>query len=240
MSTPLMDLGSQVLLFVARFRRQARRASGLSGDGLREEAIQLFRELDQQAQVEAALTGAWESARKPLVYLVDEIMINTEWEYRGWWADNSLETALLSHPQKMRGILFFDELDTARQSFDKDGSAHAIDLLTLFYCALRFGFEGKFVGQPSEIEREAQQIYAKLPDPRRHRARELFSEAYEHTVEIPPNYETYMRLATLVGLAVGMIVLFVGIREYLWTDLLHDLEQAATSVGSYFGTSEQS
>lgn len=240
MSNSVLDLASPLFLAVATFRRRAKRGTPVTGDEIHEEFVQIFREQDQRAEVESSLNELWQQARPPLVYLVDEVMMNTEWEYRGWWTDNSLETQLLGHPQRMRGIKFFDELDAARQRSEEmaksSGPARqrALDLLTIFYCCLRFGFEGKFAGQQRELDREAQQIMNVLPAGRRARSRELFQEAYEHTVEIPPQYETVMRFATIIAILASMIVLLVVFRGVLSNDLLNELREAAQRSGDFF------
>jgi type IV/VI secretion system ImpK/VasF family protein len=239
MATTLMDLASRVLLQVAQFVRQSKRGAAPAGPQLRQDLVKLFHELDQQAGADRTLAETWQAARRPLVYLVDETMIGTEWEHRGWWRDNSLERQLLGHAQMMRGILFFDELDKARKSCDQAQSGsrqagHLLDLLTVFYCALRFGFRGKLSGQPAELEREAQDLLARLPGRVQPDSREFFGQAYQHTVEIPPTYETYMRLATILGLAAALVLLLVGFRKYLARDLLDDLRRAADLAGSFF------
>ena len=236
MNATLMDLASRVFLLLATFKRKAQRGSAPTGDVLRQEIVQVFRELDQRAQVDAGLQAAWTLAKSPLVYLVDEVMTTTEWEYRGWWADNDMETSLLDHPQRMRGILFFDELEEAKKQLDSAGQSgrHQTDLMTVFYCCLRFGFEGKFAGQNQELEREAQGILAQLPARQAEITGKMFQEAYQHTIEVSPNYENVMRLATLAAIVVGMIVLFVGFREVLWNSLLDDLDGAAQEVGEFF------
>jgi len=240
MSTALLDLASPVFLSVATFRRKAKRGDAITGDEVHDEMVQVFREQDQRAEVESELGTAWQQAKNPLAYLVDEVMMNTEWEYRGWWTDNCLEAELLGHPQKMRGIKFYDDLEAAKKQFDEASKSsgpqrgRSIDLLTIFYCCLRFGFEGKYAGQPQELDREAQQILSLLPAAGRTATREFFSEAYKHTIEIPPNYETVMRLATLVAIMIGMVILFFGLREVLWSQLVDDLTEHAEMVGDYF------
>lgn len=238
MSHSVMDLASNLLVAAARFKRQAQRGMAPTGQDLRDELVQTIRGLGQQAGGDARSKEAWDAALNPLIFLIDEVMINTEWEYRGWWADNDLETELLGHPRRMSGILFYDELEQAVKRFESSGRGpdqdHHAAVLTVFYCALRFGFEGKFVGQTSELKREAQQLLAKLPAANIRAVREYFPQAYEHTVEVQPNYQAYMRLATVLGVAVGLIVLFIGLRQVVSAQVLGSLTEAAEQLGTYF------
>ncbi len=238
--TALFRLASPVFLFVATFQRQARRGAALKGDVLHEEAERLFRERDAAAGHEPGLGAFWALARRALVCLTDEVMTATEWDHRGWWDSHTLEARILNNPQKMRGILFFDDLAQARRMFDERRTAagseraYAADLLAVFYCCLKFGFRGKFVGQPQELTREADAILALLCNaPVDDQA--CFPQAYQHTIEIPPNYKTVMRLATVAAMVIAAVCLLVGFRGALWNDLLQGLETAAEQAGTAYG-----
>ena len=237
MPTPLTDIANQVFLFVTAFKRKAARGTTPAGDALHGEALSLFKDLDQTAQRDPAVAQTWDSARRALVYLVDEVMTTTEWEHRGWWDEHVLESQVLKNPQKMRGILFFDELQKAQKMAQESSatSQAASDLLAVFYCCLRFGFEGKFAGQPQEIEREAQELWALIGGAGSAQPRAYFDQAYRHTVEVPPSYQGTLRLITLAAAAVGLIVLLFGFRTVLWNELLDELSDAATKAGTFFG-----
>lgn len=238
MPSPLTDIANQVFLFVTAFKRKAARGTPPPGDALHGEALKLFKDLDQTAQRNPAVAQTWESARRALVYLVDEVMTTTEWEHRGWWDERVLESQVLKNPQKMRGILFFDELAKAKKMAGesaKTESQGASDLLAVFYCCLRFGFEGKFAGQPQEIEREAQELWDLIGGDAPAQARAYFDQAYRYTVEVPPSYEGTLRLATLAAAGVGLIILLFGFRAVLWNELLDELNDAATRAGTFFG-----
>ena len=237
MPSPSTDLANQVFLFVTAFKRKAARGATPAGDALHGEALNLFRELDQTAQRDPAVAQTWASARRALVYLVDEVMTTTEWEHRGWWDEHVLESLVLKNPQKMRGILFFDELQKAKKMAQESSapSQAASDLLAVFYCCLRFGFEGKFAGQPQEIEREAQELWGLIGGAGFAQPRAYFDQAYRHTVEVPPSYQGTLRLITLAAAAVGLIVLLFGFRTVLWNELLDELSDAATKAGTFFG-----
>ena len=58
MPPSLMDMASQVFLFVAAFRRKAARAAPMAGGLLHAEAVKMFRELDHTAQRDPALKKA--------------------------------------------------------------------------------------------------------------------------------------------------------------------------------------
>jgi len=238
MPSPLTDIANQVFLFVTAFQRQAARGLMPAGDALHGEALKLFKDLDQTAQREPAVAHTWETARRALVYLVDEVMTTTEWEHRGWWDEHVLESQVLKNPQKMRGILFFDELEKAKKLASESSAAHSQgmnDLLAVFYCCLRFGFVGKFAGQSQEIEREAQELWGLIGGAEPAQPHAYFDQAYCHTVEVPPSYQGTLRLATLAAVAVGLIILLFGFRAVLWNELLDELNAAATRAGTFFG-----
>lgn len=239
MPPSLMDMASQVFLFVAAFRRKAARAAPMTGDLLHAEAVKMFRELDHTAQRDPALKEAWAPANRALVYLVDEIMTTAEWEHRGWWDDNVLESCVLGNPQKMRGILFFDDLAEARKQFSEAGSsvddAYRASVLTVFYCCLRFGFEGKFAGQTQQLQREAKEIHDLLPTGSQSESKTLFEEAYRHTVQISHSKQGSGRLPVLLAVVAGFAILVMGLRTVLWNELLEELHTAAEQAGNVFG-----
>ncbi len=238
MHSPLTEIANHVFLFVTAFKRKAARGTTPAGDALHAEAWNLFKDLDQTAQRDPAVAQTWDSARRALVYLVDEVMTTTEWEHRGWWDERVLESQVLKNPQKMRGILFFDELEKAKKLASESSAVHsqgANDLLAVFYCCLRFGFEGKFAGQPQEIEREAQELWRSIGGAEPAEPRAYFDQAYCHTVELPPSDQGTLRLATLAAAAVGLIILLFGFRAVLWNELLDELNDAATRAGNFFG-----
>ncbi len=238
MPSPLTDIANQVFLFVTAFKRKAARGTTPAGDALHGEALNLFKDLEQTAQRDPAVAQTWDSARRALVYLVDEVMTTTEWEHRGWWDEHVLESQVLKNPQKMRGILFFDELEKAKKLASESSTAHsqgANDLLAVFYCCLRFGFEGKFAGQPQEIERAAQELWSLIGGAGPAQPRAYFDQAYCHTVEVPPGYQGTLRLATLAAVAAGLIILLFGFRAVLWNELLDELNDVATRDGAFFG-----
>ena len=239
MPPSLMDMASQVFLFVAAFRRKADRAAPMAADQLHAEAVKLFRELDHAAQRDPALEEAWAPAKRALVYLVDELMTTAEWEHRGWWDDNVLESCVLGNPQKMRGILFFDDLAEVRRKLSEVGKpadgAHQMEVLTVFYCCLRFGFEGKFAGQTQQLQREAEEIHTLLPSSAHLDPSRLFDECYRHTVQVKPGALGSMRLTAMVGIVVGLAIFVLGLRAVLWNELLDDLRTAAAQAGDVFG-----
>ena len=238
MPSPLMDIANQAFLFVTSFKRKAARGTTPAGGVLNGEALNLFKDLDQTAQRDPAVAETWETARRALVYLVDEVMTTTEWEHRGWWDEHVLERQVLKNPQKMRGILFFDELEKAKKMAVESSTTRSQgtnDLLAVFYCCLRFGFEGKFAGQPQEIEREAQELWGLIGGAGSDPPRAYFDQAYGHTIEVPPSYQGTLRLATLAAAAVGLIIVLFGFRAVLWNELLDELSEAATRAGTFFG-----
>ncbi|MCG3137042.1 MAG: hypothetical protein HJJLKODD_00883 [Phycisphaerae bacterium] len=244
MAGELNKLATPVFLVVARFLRQVQRGQPVTGEALRSELVQLLHDLALQAEGQSALSGDWAIARRALIYLLDEVCCETNWEYRGWWAGRTLEAELLGHPQRMRGVYFYDDLqsvlqraDAARSGRSAEG-ARLVELLTVFYLSLRFGFAGKYAGQPQELERLVRELANRLPGVEQTQLRRLFPQAYEHTLEIPPHHEGPLRLVTLAAVMVGLVILLLGLRQMLGADLLAELTSAAETAGNAFSTSQ--
>ena len=242
MPTTLMDLASPAFLQLAAFRRKLRRGMEPDPETARDEWVSLFEELNEKSLIEPGLSDAWQEATEPLIYLIDEVMINTNWSGRTWWEDNDLETdpGLLGHSQKLRGVLFYEKLEEAKKTFDaaerlgRQDFEFLEDLLGIYYACLRFGFKGKFANDPHELEREADQLLAKLPSYGRTRAKEFFEDAYKHTVVVAPSYEPLMRLATAAIVFVGITIVLFGVHRVMWSQISKSILEAGDRTGTRY------
>ncbi|HEY3241906.1 MAG TPA: DotU family type IV/VI secretion system protein, partial [Phycisphaerae bacterium] len=114
------------------------------------------------------------------------------------------------------------------------GAKLAEELLTVYLTCLQFGFEGRYAGRPHELTREAHQIFTKLPAAARTQAKELFPDAYRHTIVMPPTYEPLMRMGVVIAILVACVITFFVMRAHLWSRLGGDLSEAARKAGSDF------
>ncbi len=240
MATRLMDLATPVLLYLAACRRNIHRAVAVVPDGVRDELLTLFEEQDELAQQDSGFQAAWRPARAALIYLIDETFSReTEWKHAEWWRRHPLQPDLIGGADAPAGEQFFNELRVRKEAWDRPdhGGPFAAEVLAIYLTCLQLGFEGRYAGAPHELQRESQQILAKLPAGVRTQTRELFPDAYRHTVVLPPNYEPMMRMAVVAAVLIACVLVFVVVRGELRRRLEVQLDGFAERVKNDFAPS---
>lgn len=169
-------------------------------------------------------------AQYVMATLADEVFLHLEWEGRGTWAANLLETRMFgSH---VGGDLFFRRLDALLQEQD----AVKRPLVGVYLMALSLGFQGRYRG------RDAGEILSAF----RRRAfafvfpghlsvlkgeRRLFPEAYEHTasggepVRLP-------RARRWIAAAAATVVLYLFASHQAFVTATGDVRMAADSLAA--------
>ncbi|MFQ5559509.1 MAG: type IVB secretion system protein IcmH/DotU [Nitrospinota bacterium] len=107
-------------------------------DGLLLKLKENFLSFESKAR---ALTTLSEEAvtniRYALAALLDEIILTSAWEGKGFWQSHSLQLEFFN--ENIAGTEFFNKADALRKS-----GSEQIDTLEIFYFCIVLGFEGKF------------------------------------------------------------------------------------------------
>lgn len=74
-------------------------------------------------------------ARSALVYWIDEVLVNSDWEYANYWNNHTLERSYFD--SRERAAKFFEKAEAAR-------SLDNLDALETFYLCACFGFKGVY------------------------------------------------------------------------------------------------
>ena len=209
-------------------------------DALRQGAAQrvsdlLLATLERQALEAGRRQGEFgaeffREAQYVMATLADEVFLHLEWEGRGTWAANLLETRLFgSHAG---GDLFFRRLDALLHEQD----AVKRPLAAVYLMALSLGFQGRHRGRDTAalLGEYRRRLFAFVfPG---HRSvlkgeRRLFPDAYEHTaaggtpVRLP-----HARRWVLAAAAFFLLYLFVSHRSFVNTTV--QVRMAADSVAA--------
>jgi type VI secretion system protein ImpK len=167
-------------------------------------------------------------AQYVMATLADEVFLHLEWEGRGTWAANLLETRLFG--THSGGELFFRRLDVLLHEQD----AVKRPLAAVYLMALSLGFQGRYRGRDAaELLAEYRRRLFAFVFPG-HRSvlngeRRLFPDAYEHTasggaaIRLPR-----ARRWVLAAAAFFLLYLFVSHRSFV-SDTTH-VRVAADSV----------
>lgn len=237
MKLSVYTLAVEVVLYLVAFQRRVEDGEEVSYDDTRAEVLALLSDIDQRSHAEPGLWDHWTKARKPLVYLIDEVMIlNCNWDHRDRWADECLEVALLGHPEALGGEKFYTEADEALNELEtaernnRQDQADICELVMIFYVALQVGFKGRYALDLDAWREYKGHVFSKLPAYAQTRTRELFPEADKHTIEMDPNYEPVMRLLFVFLALVCAGALYLVSTGVYWTEMVEALEQGAQTA----------
>jgi type IV/VI secretion system ImpK/VasF family protein len=92
-----------------------------------------LRTLLAQFDVQGERRKEYYLARSALVYWIDEVLVNSDWEYAGYWNNHTLERSYFD--ARERAWRFFEKAEAAR-------SLENLDALETFYLCACFGFKG--------------------------------------------------------------------------------------------------
>jgi type IV/VI secretion system ImpK/VasF family protein len=232
LATTVYDLAVEVILYLVGFQRRVTEGESPSYEDTRAEVLALLNDLDQRSHGEAGLFDHWATARVPLVYLVDEVMIlNCPWEHKNEWANGCLEVALLGHPEALGGESFYKECDeairtqeTAERTQRQDYTAR-VEILMVFYVALQTGFKGRYALDVDAWREYKVHVFSKLPAYAQTRAKQLFPETEQHTVSLDPNYEPVTRLLYVFLAFLFIVALYFGATWGYWSGLVGALNK---------------
>ena len=116
--------------------------------------LTMLGEAEQRASTSTQSAHDFELARHALVYWIDEILINSSWEYSLEWKNHILEWDI--YRERLRADRFFEK---AREAEALAGT----DPLETFYLCVALGFRGRFaVEEPRELLKWGERAYARV------------------------------------------------------------------------------
>lgn len=104
-----------------------------------------LRTLLAQFDVQGTRRKEYYLARSALVYWIDEVLVNSDWEYAEHWNNHTLERSYFD--ARERAWRFFEKAEAAR-------SQENLDALEAFYLCVCFGFKGIYREDQREARRE--------------------------------------------------------------------------------------
>lgn len=230
MSLGVYDLAVEVVLYLVAFQQRVGGGESITYEDTKAEVLALLNDIEQRSHAEPGLWDNWTKARKPLVYLIDEVMIlNCNWPHRQDWANDCLEVTLLGHPTALGGDSFYNECDDAirelevAERHERHDYEAKVEILTVFYVALQTGFKGRYALDMDAWHEYKSHLFSKLPAYAQTRGKTLFPEAEKHTVAMDPNYEPVMRLVyVLMGFLFILVIYLISTGAY-WEIMVREL-----------------
>jgi type IV/VI secretion system ImpK/VasF family protein len=150
---------------------------------LRRKIYAIFDKQERELQENKIRKESYELAKFAMAALVDEIILNSDWEYRREWQADTLQAALFN--TNIAGEQFFTKLE----SLGPDDTA----ILEIYYHCLCLGFLGAHKNQKGLLLGLKEMCLKKLPHLDRNSPSKLTPPAYESHYrgekvisEIPP------------------------------------------------------
>lgn len=203
-----------VFEFVTNFVRQCKRGVVPPPEQVRYEAISALRDAGELARDDPATERAWDDRVKAMmVYMIDYLMLNSNWDGRDFWFDSRLETDpdVLNAVEPLGGEKFFEDCDYIQKEYelaerrDRRDKYELGEQLGLYFICLRLGFKGQYHDRPQELADYTRRLFTRLPAYATTRAKEMFPEAYQHNQEIKVDYRLGVSL-TIVLIIFACIV----------------------------------
>lgn len=104
-----------------------------------------------QFDVKGERRKEYQLARRALVYWIDEVLVNSEWEYAGYWSNNTLERSYFD--SRERAFQFYQNAEAAR-------SIENLDALETFFLCACFGFKGVYRDGEFAVESDSKSLTA--------------------------------------------------------------------------------
>lgn len=172
----------------------------------------------------------YREAQYVMATLADEVFLQLEWEGRGAWAANLLETRMFG--SYVGGEVFFRRLDALLQEQD----AVKRPLVGVYLMALSLGFQGRYRGRGADelLAAFRQRAFAFVFPGHLSVARgerRLFPDAYEHTaaggeaVRLP-------RARRWIAAAAAVVILYLFASHLAFVGATADVRIAADSLAA--------
>jgi type VI secretion system protein ImpK len=126
-----------IVLYVLELLERIAQGRPARADEERDQILNRFR----AAEAMVSEKPGWELAKYALAAWIDDMLVETPWEGRNWWENNSLEFAFFKTHD--RAIQFFVNSDEAAKLTHRDA-------LEVFYVCVVLGFRGLYA-QPEAV-----------------------------------------------------------------------------------------
>jgi type VI secretion system protein ImpK len=137
-------------------------------------------------------------ARFALVALIDETVMNSDWDDAAEWSRNPLQ--MQYYGDFTAGDRFFERLEKLQAGANDE-------LLEVYFTVLCAGFRGRYRDDPHALMTIRSRLFQRLPVPNLRDETHLTPEAYGRTLE-RPRLTRRIPIAWLVPVLVAVIVLY--------------------------------
>ena len=217
----IVDSFTDVLLFTRKFCRGE--MEEMSVEQVRQQLERLFQESEDMAAANGMIEQFYESAKYPVVALVDEVLQTSNWAEKSLWSKNPLQRVYFNTTNA--GADFYNRLNVLNK-FGPDR-----DIREVYALALGLGFRGKFFrgeDRKKYEEIKAFNLSLLLPDEAQRNidSATLFPFAYKgHDSENSNPYKSRFSIYPFIfGVPIVVLILMVGFYHFNITATLDHIQ----------------
>ena len=220
----LLELYESLFQYICRLNRMARTQSHPDIGRVRAELKSLFEEINRVAATDVLLHKQVRQLERPLVFFIDNLIVNSRLNFAGQWASNRLayEWNELAGDE----CFFVDFLDKDIQ----DPGEEAAHRLAVYYICLTLGFTGMYQGQPEQIRKYMDQIFPRIrqwmdTDTRTKISEQAYACTVSRQLTQPPADKIYLLLVIFVFLSLCVLFLSYGLYFKASSELTHAISE---------------
>jgi len=217
----IVDCFTDVVLFTRKFCRGE--IEEMSVDQVRVHLERLFQESQDMAEANGMIDQFYQSAKYPVVALVDEMLQTSSWAEKSAWSKNPLQRIYFNTTNA--GADFYNQLNVLNK-FGPDR-----DIREVYALALGLGFRGKFFrgeDRKKYEEIKAFNLSLLLPEEAQRNidSATLFPFAYKgHDSENLNPYKSRFSIYPIIfGVPIVVLILMIGFYHFNITSTLDQIQ----------------
>jgi len=217
----IVDCFTDVLLFTRKFCRGE--LEQMTVDQVRDYLQELFQKCEIMAEKDNMVGDFYQSAKYPVVSLVDEMLQTSNWEEKAGWSKNPLQRIYFNTTNA--GAEFYNRLNVLNK-FGPDR-----DIREVYALCLGLGFRGKyFRGEDRKKYEEIKAFNLSLLLPeeaqRNIDSATLFPFAYKgHDTDNANPYKSRFSIyPLLIGVPITIFILMMGVYHFKVASLLDQIQ----------------
>ena len=206
----LLELYESLFQYICRLNRMARTQSHPDIGRVRAELKSLFEEINRVAATDVLLHKQVRQLERPLVFFIDNLIVNSRLNFAGQWASNRLayEWNELAGDE----CFFVDFLDKDIQ----DPGEEAAHRLAVYYICLTLGFTGMYQGQPEQIRKYMDQIFPRIrqwmdTDTRTKISEQAYGCTDTRVLTEPPSDKIVLVVVLFIFFSLSVLVISYGL-----------------------------
>ena len=222
-TTELFRVVSPLFLYLVSFRRKIRKGYQTDEATVRQDLEETFARIEREVRRDPRLEVLYEKAKFPLVVLVDEVLLQSEWEYATSWSRQ-----YLLEEKYFQSNVGGDKIFQIAEELRYDDEA----LATILYTAICLGVKGGLHHKPEKLDGVKNQLYRQISEYLAGVKRERITpDAYHVDARKAVKLSPAVTLARVLIVGFGLAVVYWVATRLSWGVVVGDLRTLVEGLG---------